>query len=81
MIKKGVVAAVFCCVAASSAMAGGYEGPGIGARGVGMGGAFIGLADEWTAIYWNPAGLTQLQGKGVGVDVSRLCIKGSDGNG
>ncbi|MBI4777777.1 hypothetical protein HY792_02510, partial [Candidatus Desantisbacteria bacterium] len=60
MMKKGVVATVVLCLAASYAMAGGYEGPGLGAKGIGMGGASIGLADEWTAIYWNPAGLTQL---------------------
>lgn len=31
-----------------------------GARALGMGGAFIGLADDATAAYTNPAGLTQL---------------------
>ncbi|MEA2096446.1 MAG: hypothetical protein U9P73_07120 [Candidatus Cloacimonadota bacterium] len=34
---------------------------GVGARAAGMGGAFIGVADDATAISWNPAGLTQLQ--------------------
>jgi len=34
---------------------------GSGARASGMGGAFTGLADDATAISWNPAGLTQLQ--------------------
>jgi len=29
----------------------------IGARALGMGGAFIGLANDGTALYWNPAGL------------------------
>lgn len=81
MLKKGIITIVFLCAATSYALAGGYEGPGLGAKGIGMGGASIGLANEWTAIYWNPAGLAQLQGKGVGVDVSRLCIDGSDGNG
>jgi len=33
---------------------------GAGARAAGMGGAFIGVADDATAIVWNPAGLTQL---------------------
>ncbi len=33
---------------------------GVGARAAGMGGAFIGVADDATAISWNPAGLTQL---------------------
>jgi long-chain fatty acid transport protein len=27
-----------------------------------MGGAFIGLADDYSAVYWNPAGLTQMDG-------------------
>jgi long-subunit fatty acid transport protein len=34
---------------------------GAGARAAGMGGAFIGVADDATAIVWNPAGLTQLE--------------------
>ena len=34
---------------------------GSGARAVGMGGAFIGIADDATAASWNPAGLTQLE--------------------
>ncbi|MDY6915818.1 MAG: hypothetical protein SVM86_05855 [Candidatus Cloacimonadota bacterium] len=29
----------------------------IGTKALGMGGAFVGLADDGTAIYWNPAGL------------------------
>jgi len=33
---------------------------GSGARAVGMGGAFIGVADDATAASWNPAGLMQL---------------------
>lgn len=34
---------------------------GIGARTMGMGGAFIGVADDFTAIHWNPAGLAQIR--------------------
>lgn len=33
---------------------------GAGARAKGMGGAFIGVADDATAVSWNPAGLAQL---------------------
>ncbi len=33
---------------------------GVGARAMGMGGAFVGIADDATAIQWNPAGLVQL---------------------
>ncbi|MBN1560583.1 outer membrane protein transport protein [candidate division KSB1 bacterium] len=34
---------------------------GVGARAMGMGGAYVGVADDYTAIYWNPAGLGQLR--------------------
>jgi len=34
---------------------------GVGARSTGMGGAFVALADDATAGYWNPAGLTQME--------------------
>ena len=29
----------------------------IGTRAQGMGGAFVGVADDASAVYWNPAGL------------------------
>lgn len=34
---------------------------GVGARSLGMGGAYVALTDDVTAGYWNPAGLHQLQ--------------------
>ena len=34
---------------------------GVGARTMGMGGASLGLADDFTALYWNPAGMAQIQ--------------------
>jgi hypothetical protein len=33
----------------------------VGSRPLAMGGAFIGLADDANATYWNPAGLTQIE--------------------
>lgn len=33
---------------------------GVGARAMGMGGASLGLADDFTALYWNPAGMAQI---------------------
>jgi hypothetical protein len=35
---------------------------GYGAKALGLGGAFVAVADDLTAIYWNPAGLGQLEG-------------------
>jgi long-subunit fatty acid transport protein len=34
---------------------------GVGARAMGMGGAFIGVADDSSALYWNPGGLCQIR--------------------
>jgi opacity protein-like surface antigen len=46
---------------------------GNGARAAGMGYAFTGIADDATAISWNPAGLTQLQSMEASV-IGRLSI-------
>ncbi|MEA1927745.1 MAG: hypothetical protein U9N73_06025 [Candidatus Auribacterota bacterium] len=65
---------LFLCLALTSIIitpglyAGGYEFGGLGSRALAMGGAYIGLADDWTASYWNPAGLSQLEGSGVGAN-------------
>ncbi len=40
--------------------AGEFIATGVGARALGMGGAFVAIAEDVTAGYWNPAGLTQL---------------------
>lgn len=34
---------------------------GVGARAMGMGGAFTGVSDDSTALYWNPAGLSRIK--------------------
>ncbi|MEK7670779.1 MAG: UPF0164 family protein, partial [Bacteroidota bacterium] len=51
----------------SASMAGGiakYAGEfislGVGGRALGMGGAFVALANDVTAGYWNPAGLSHI---------------------
>ncbi len=44
------------------ALANGFYTPTVGPRAGAMGGAFIGLADDYSAVYWNPAGITQIKG-------------------
>ena len=36
-----------------------FSGPGV--RAMGMGGAYVGVADDFTAVLWNPAGLAQMR--------------------
>ncbi|MBI4676141.1 MAG: hypothetical protein HY748_01020 [Elusimicrobia bacterium] len=38
---------------------------GVGGRALAMGGAYYGISDDASAVYWNPAGLTLLQRKEV----------------
>ncbi len=48
------------CATGDSGQPGAFLNWGAGARSLGMGKAFTGLADDATAVYWNPAGLTKL---------------------
>jgi hypothetical protein len=64
-LRLYVTLAVACAAALpGSSWATRYAGEflriGVGARALGMGSAFVGLADDGTAAYWNPAGLATL---------------------
>jgi long-chain fatty acid transport protein len=49
----------------------------IGPKGFGMGGAFVGIANDYSAIYWNPAGLTQMQNNFIGAFVADIIPMGT----
>jgi len=53
--KRGTVAAPFLSI-------------GQGTRATGMGSAFVAIADDPSALYWNPAGITKIQGAGFLVE-------------
>ena len=55
---------------ASTSFAAGFRLPEAGAKAMGMGFAFTAQADDPSAIYFNPAGLTQLKGQNVMVGVT-----------
>jgi len=68
MLKITIISIIFLALFFSLAItddSGGYGGAflkvGVSARILGMGGAFVGLSDDVSSIYWNPAGLSQLQ--------------------
>jgi long-chain fatty acid transport protein len=51
----------FVLICNSSSLAGGgFALPGVGSKALNMGGAFRALADDWSAAFWNPAGLAYL---------------------
>jgi long-chain fatty acid transport protein len=61
MLNITVFAALILLVPGSYALASGLESNGIGARGRTMGNAMVAVADDWTAVFYNPAGLARLE--------------------
>jgi len=59
-------------VISSSVFASGVGLTGIGARATALGGAYRGVADDWSAMYWNPAGLTQICGFHAGLSFEMI---------
>jgi len=56
------IIAISLTLIASQAFGSGFSKPvWVGPKAIGMGGAFVGVADDTTAMYHNPAGITQLQ--------------------
>jgi long-subunit fatty acid transport protein len=45
---------------------------GFGARALGMGGAYVGVADDYSATYWNPGGLAQMRKMEFWMELSNL---------
>lgn len=52
---------VFASQASWAAETASFLNIGVGARGLGMGGAYTALADDANALYWNPAGLAKIE--------------------
>ena len=77
-----IMSLIFLCFTFSQARAetgdGGYAGAfqqlGLGARALGMGGAFVGVADDATAGFWNPAGLVQIQKRTFGAFFRKMTL-------
>ncbi len=50
-----------------SALSGDIGVTGIGPRAVSLGGSFRAISDDWSGMYWNPAGITQINRWSVGI--------------
>jgi long-subunit fatty acid transport protein len=83
-IRQQWIAAVVLLVAATGvtqaqfpedALRLGLSGTGVGARALAMGGAYTGVANDYSAMYWNPAGLAQMQYSEFTAGLSYLSMK------
>ena len=61
----GALTLLFAAGAQADKYAGAFLDGGAGARALGMGNAFTGVANDASALYWNPAGLLSLESKEV----------------
>ena len=65
-----LLAAILAIAAAAPSAA---QGP-VGTRAAGMSGAFVGVADDATAVYWNPAGVATGSLVSAVIDVGQAVI-------
>jgi long-chain fatty acid transport protein len=75
---KMVSVLVVLLFTASTSFAAGFRLPEAGAKAMGMGFAFTAQADDPSAIYFNPAGLTQLKGQNIMVGVTYVRENGGE---
>lgn len=61
---------LFLVLSVSIASANGLSLNNIGPKAFGMAGAFTAISDDYSAVYWNPAGLTQLKGGQAGIFIT-----------
>jgi long-chain fatty acid transport protein len=80
-VGKVLTVLVVLSFTAASAMAAGFRLPEQGAKAMGMGMAFTAQADDPSAIYYNPAGIVQLEGQNVMVGGTYIRENGADFSG
>jgi long-chain fatty acid transport protein len=82
MKQRGIIVRLFLTLAlivltGISLSANGLNLNGVGSKAIAMGGAFIGQADDYSAVFWNPAGLTQMQKAGFSLFVTDVIPSGT----
>ncbi len=65
-MKRALSHVVLWVTLCSLVLANGFNLNSLGSRALAMGGAFVGLADDYSAIFWNPAGIAQFKTKYFG---------------
>ena len=78
ILRISLILMIFCPAALAETGDGGYAGPflqlGFGARALGMGGAFVAVADDATGGFFNPAGLVQITKRTFGVFYRKMTL-------
>lgn len=75
--KSSILSLILVLTTSATMLANGISLNNIGPRALGMSGAFVGIADDYTAVYWNPAGCSQLKGISIGAFVTDLVPMGT----
>ncbi len=75
---KGIAVLAILVFTATSTMAAGFRLPEAGAKAMGMGFAFTAQADDPSAIYFNPAGILQLEGSNVMAGTTFIKLNGGE---
>ena len=72
-VRRSVIAALAAVLAAGGVAYGnGLNLNSLGTRALTMGGAFVGLADDFSAVFWNPAGAAGFREKYLGFYLTDL---------
>ncbi len=77
LLKKILLVTILISGLTVGAFANGLNLNGMGTKAISMGGAFIGLADDFSAVFWNPAGLTQMKEANLSVFSSFIMPTGT----
>lgn len=72
MRRLGIAAVLLLAAGAHAAETAAFLDAGAGARADGLAGACVALADDFGAVYWNPAGLARLETRELGASHAEL---------
>ncbi|MBT3231727.1 MAG: hypothetical protein HN356_02840 [Calditrichaeota bacterium] len=57
IISGIIILSIILTIPSGVLFANGYMLSGVGTKALGMAGAYVSIADDWSAMYWNPAGI------------------------
>jgi len=69
--KRFLSGMFLACLVSCTGCYAAFEDLGAGARALGMGNAFVGMADDVSAVYYNPAGISRVKGIEIGASYAQ----------